>query len=73
MFFLLPDKHSNDPYAVRREREWAVPVRWDDPTMLSVPTFSGESILAVITFVLNHNLEVRAFEVVDEIETNGCW
>ena len=67
MFFLLPDKNSNDPYAVKPEGEWTVPVCWDDPTMLYVPTLKDESILAAITYILNQKLEASAFEVVDEI------
>ena len=34
VFWLLPDRNSDNPYTVMRKTEWGVPVRWDDNTML---------------------------------------
>ena len=67
VFFLLPDKNSDDPYATKPTKEWDVPVRWDDPTMLFIPTLNDESILAAISYILDKGLADEAFEKDDGI------
>lgn len=71
VFFLLPDKSSDDPYATTPVREWHVPVRWDDNTMLFVPTLGDESILAAMKYILTNGLEDEAFEDEEQIRFNG--
>jgi hypothetical protein len=71
VFFLLPDKKSDDPYATIPDSEWDIPVRWDDNTMLFVPTLDDESILAAMKYVLTKGLEGEAFENENDIRLNG--
>lgn len=71
VFFLLPDQGSDDPYAIKPIHEWDVPVRWDDPTMLYVPSLSNESILAAIRYIIDNGLEADAFENEEDIRLNG--
>lgn len=67
VFFLSPDKNSNDPYSIKPSDEWDVPVRWDDPTMLFVPTLSDEAVLTAMRYIIDNGLEDEAFENEDEI------
>ncbi len=62
VLFLLPDKNSDDPDVAMNADEWSAPARWDDPTMLFVPSFDNESILAAFEYVLDNMLEASAFE-----------
>lgn len=67
VFFLLPDKNSDDPYKTMPIKEWLIPVRWDDPTMLYVPTLDDDSILAALSHILENGLEDDALENEDDI------
>ncbi len=51
--------------------EWDVPVRWDDNTMLFVPTLGDESILAAMSYILTSGLEDEAFENGDDVRLSG--
>jgi hypothetical protein len=70
VFFLLPNATSDDPYSVMSHDKWTVPVRWDDNTMLFVPSLSDENILAAIKYILNNGLEDEAFECAEDIDFN---
>lgn len=62
VLFLLPDKNSTDPFAVMPVDEWTVPARWDDNTMLFVPSFDANHIRAAFAYILENRLEDDAFE-----------
>lgn len=66
-FYLLPDKKSDDPFATKPSGEWDVPVLWDDPTMLYVPTLNDNSILAAMRYIIDNDRVDEAFENVDDI------
>ncbi|MCU0713329.1 MAG: hypothetical protein MUC43_14815 [Pirellula sp.] len=70
VFFLLPDGNSDDPYAIKPINEWDVPVRWDDPTMLFVPTLNDDSILAAMRYIIDNGLESDACESDDDLRLN---
>lgn len=70
VFFLLPDTKSHDPHAAKPVDEWDAPVRWDDNTMLFVPSLSDDSILAAMRYILGNGLEDEAFEDEDDIRLN---
>lgn len=67
LFFLLPDRNSMDPYAVMPTKEWNVPVRWDDNTMLFVPSLDDNSVLLAMKFIFQNGLETSAFENEEDI------
>lgn len=67
VFFQLPDKNSEDPYAIKPIDEWNVPVRWDDRTMLYVPGLHDESILAAMRYIIDNGFVDDAFENEDDI------
>ena len=48
--------------------QWTAPARWDDNTMLYVPSFDEKHILAAFAHVLDHQLENEAFEHEDDVE-----
>ena len=62
VFFMLPDRNSMDPYSVMPTKEWNVPVRWDDNTMLFVPTLDDNSILSAMKYIFRNGMELSAFE-----------
>ncbi len=62
VFFLLPDRNSINTYAVMPTNEWNVPVRWDDNTMLFVPSLDDNSILSAINYIFKNGMEASAFE-----------
>ena len=62
VFWLLPDRNSDNPYAVMPKTEWSVPVRWDDNTMLFVPSMDDHAILAAMYYIFRNKLEASAFE-----------
>ena len=70
VFFLLPDQNSDDPFATKPSSEWKNPVRWDDNTMLFIPTLEDRSIIAAMMYILEKGLEIDAFENEDDIATN---
>ena len=72
VFFLLPDKNSDDPYAIKPRDEWDVPVRWDDPTMLYVPALDDNSVLAAMRYIIDNDQQDDAFENEDDIRLNGA-
>ena len=67
VFFLLPDRKSMDPYAVMPTKEWNVPVRWDDNTMLFVPSLDDDSVLSAMKYIFQNGLETSAFENEEDI------
>lgn len=67
VFFHLPDKNSKNPYAIKPNDEWDVPVRWDDRTMLFVPELHDESILAAMRYIIDNGFVDVAFENEDDI------
>lgn len=67
VFFLLPDRSSKDPYAVMPTKEWNVPVRWDDNTMLFVPSLDDNSILSAMKYIFQNGMEASAFENDEDI------
>lgn len=67
VFFLLPDKSSMDPYSVMPTREWNVPVRWDDNSMLFVPSLDDNSILSAMKYIFQNGMESSAFENEEDI------
>lgn len=71
MFFLLPDRNSDDPNAVKPVSKWNVPVQWDDPTMLYIPTLGDDSILTAMKHIFDNGLEGEAFENEDDIGSSG--
>jgi len=68
VLFHLPDKESDDPFDVMPLDQWTVPTRWDDNTMLFVPSFNPAHILAAFAHVLDNHLEDEAFEHENDIK-----
>ena len=68
VLFLLPDKESDDPNAIMPVDQWTVPARWDDNTMLYVPSFDEKHILSAFAYVLDNQLEADAFEHENDAE-----
>ena len=62
VFFMLPDRNSMDPYSVMPTKEWNVPARWDDNTMLFVPTLDDNSILSAMKYIFRNGMELSACE-----------
>ena len=70
IFFLRPDKNLDEPDATKPSNERNIPVRWDDPTMLFIPTLNDESIFAALCYILDNHLADEAFENEDDIRRN---
>lgn len=68
VLFLLPDTESDDTNAAMPIANWTVPARWDDNTMLYVPSFEPNHILAAFAHVLDNNLENEAFEHENDVD-----
>lgn len=62
VFFLLPDPHSDSRQADVPTVVWPVPVRWDDKTMLYVPTLEDQSLLSALSYILLHDLDDETLE-----------
>ena len=64
VFFLLPDKNSLDVNVIRplHRDQWNVPVKWDDPTMLYVPSLDDHSLLDAMNYIFDNSLEREVFE-----------
>lgn len=69
-FSYYQTKKAGDPYSIKPSDDWDVPVRWDDPMMLFIPTFTDKSILAAIRYIIDNGLENDAFENENEIRQN---
>ena len=62
-----PEQLPDNPYAVRPKTDWGVPVRWDDNTMLFVPSMDDHAILAAMSYIFRNKMEASAFEDLEDI------
>lgn len=62
VLFLLPDTASDDSFAVLPIERWNVPAKWDDNTMLFVPSLDDRYVIDAFRFVLDENHEDSALE-----------
>ena len=67
VFFLLPDNTSDDPFQPKPTEDWEVPVRWDDNTMLFVPSLDDSTILAAMAHIIENGHADDAFENLSNI------
>ena len=62
VFFLLPNKDSDDPCESKTAADWDVPVRWDDNTMLFVPSLDDSAITSAMKHIIDNGHSSDAFE-----------